>query len=150
MDSHKVQTRKLTMGEKLKYGWNHFWYSLRHMRLTTIVTVILLTALAAVSVLPIIYIVCNAFKPLNELFLYPPRFFVKNPTLQNFTDFMYATDVSTVPFMRYLFNSVLVTVVTVALIILFSLGCAYAFSKMTFPGKGWLFNLITIALMFSP
>lgn len=44
MDSHKVQTRKLTIGEKFKYGWNHFWHSLRHMKLTTIVTVILLTA----------------------------------------------------------------------------------------------------------
>jgi len=100
--------------------------------------------------LPVVYILSTAFKPLSELFLYPPRFLVQNPTLQNFTDFMQAAEAAIVPFTRFLFNSVVVTVASVAIALLFSSTCAYAFSKMNFPGKGWLFSLIIISLMFAP
>lgn len=144
-----VQAR-MSLGRKVKIRLNHVLYSIRHMRLSTVIILLLLTAVALVSLLPIVYVVCNAFKPLEELFVYPPQFFVKNPTLQNFWDFIYATDVSTVPFTRYLFNSVVVTLSTTALTIVVSLCCAYAFSKLKFPGQGWLFQMITIALMFSP
>ena len=137
-------------GKKLRIAIRSAIHSLLHMRFGTWMVILLLTCISAVFVLPIIYIVCNAFKPLNELFLYPPRFFVKNPTLQNFYEFIYATDTSIVPFSRYLFNSLFVTVITVALTIVFSLACAFAFSKMKFPGKGWLFKVIIVALMFSP
>lgn len=136
--------------KKLKIAFKAALHNLLHMRFGTWMVILLLTAISAVFILPIIYIVCNAFKPLNELFLYPPRFFVKNPTMQNFRDFIYATDSSNVPFSRYLFNSLLVTVATVALTIVISLACAFAFSKMKFPGKGWMFKVIIVALMFSP
>ena len=145
-----LQTKKIPLGRKLKLGLNHLGYSLRHMRFSTVLILLLLTAVALFSLLPIVYVVCNAFKPLEELFMYPPRFFVRNPTLQNFTDFTYATDVSTVPFSRYLFNSVVVTLTATALIIVTSLCCAYAFSKLKFPGQHGLFQMITIALMFAP
>ena len=141
---------KIPLGRKLHLGIRHLGYSLRHTRLSTVIILILLTAVALVSLLPIVYVICNAFKPLEELFVYPPQFFVRNPTLQNFTDFMYATDVSTVPFSRYLFNSITVTLATTALTIVFSLCCAYTFSKLKFPGRQALFQMITIALMFSP
>ena len=141
---------KLSLGHKIKIRINHLFYSIRHTRLSTIVILSLLTAVALVSLLPIVYVICNAFKPLEELFVYPPQFFVKNPTMQNFWDFIYATDVSTVPFTRYLFNSVVVTVTATALIIVVSLCCAYAFSKLKFPGQNGLFKMITVALMFSP
>ena len=145
-----MQTRKIPFRRKLRLGLNHFVYSLRHARLSTVIILIFLTVIALISLLPIVYVICNAFKPLEELFVYPPQFFVRNPTMQNFTDFMYAADVSTVPFSRYLFNSVSVTLVTTALAIVFSLCCAYAFSKLKFPGQKGLFQMITIALMFSP
>lgn len=141
---------RLSLGRKVKIRVNHILYGIRHMRLSTIIILTLLTGVALVSLLPIVYVICNAFKPLEELFVYPPTFFVKNPTMQNFWDFIYATDVSTVPFTRYLFNSVFVTVTTTGLIILVSLCCAYAFSKMKFPGQNGLFKMITVALMFSP
>lgn len=141
---------KLSLGRKIKIKINHFFYSIRHMRLSTLIILTLLTGVALVSLLPIVYVICNAFKPLEELFIYPPQFFVKNPTMQNFWDFIYATDVSTVPFTRYLFNSVVVTITATALIIVVSLCCAYAFSKLKFPGSGGLFKMITVALMFSP
>ena len=141
---------KLSLGRKIKIKINHLFYSIRHTRLSTIIILSLLTGVALVSLLPIVYVICNAFKPLEELFVYPPQFFVKNPTMQNFWDFIYATDVSTVPFTRYLFNSVVVTITATALIILVSLCCAYAFSKLKFPGQNGLFKIITVALMFSP
>ncbi|MCL2378400.1 MAG: carbohydrate ABC transporter permease [Defluviitaleaceae bacterium] len=117
---------------------------------STVAVVILLTGIAFVFMLPVIYIISTAFKPMSELFLYPPRFLVQNPTTQNFTDFMQAAGASVVPFSRFLFNSVIVTVSSVIIALLFSSTCAYAFSKMDFPGKGWLFSLIIISLMFAP
>ncbi|MBQ7849173.1 MAG: carbohydrate ABC transporter permease [Clostridia bacterium] len=141
---------KLSLGRKIRIRINHLFYSIRHTRLSTIIILTLLTAVALVSLLPIVYVICNAFKPLEELFVYPPTFFVRNPTMQNFYDFIYATDVSTVPFTRYLFNSVVVTITATALIILVSLCCSYAFSKLKFPGSAGLFKMITVALMFSP
>ena len=83
---------KLSFGKKIKIRINHLFYSIRHMRLSTSIILSLLTAVALVSLLPIVYVICNAFKPLEELFVYPPQFFVKNPTMQNFWDFIYATD----------------------------------------------------------
>lgn len=136
--------------KRRRMSLKHALYALRHIRAGTVFILLILTAVALVSILPIIYIISNAFKPLSELFLYPPRLFVRNPTLQNFYDFFYATDVSVVPLARYLFNSILTTVATVTLTLIFSAACAYAFSKMRFPGRNGLFNLIIIALMFTP
>jgi ABC-type glycerol-3-phosphate transport system permease component len=117
---------------------------------TSLFILLLLTGTAVIFMLPVFYIVSTAFKPLSELFLFPPRFFVQNPTLQNFNDFMQAADASIVPFSRFLFNSVVVTFFSVSIALFISSLCAYAFSRMDFPGKKWLFNLIIIALMFAP
>ncbi|MBN1778363.1 MAG: carbohydrate ABC transporter permease [Clostridiales bacterium] len=125
-------------------------HRLRHIKASTVVILLLLTIVAAVSILPIIYIISNAFKPLSELFLYPPRLFVRSPTLQNFYEFFYSTDVSAIPLSRYIFNSLFVMIVTVAMTLIFSSACAYAFSKMRFPGRKWMFDMIIIALMFTP
>ena len=45
-----------------------------------VVILVFLTLAGLVSLLPLVYLVCTAFKPAEELFLYPPTFFVKNPT----------------------------------------------------------------------
>jgi len=70
---------------------------------------LLLTPLAAFMLLPILFIVSTAFKPLDELFAYPPRFFVINPTIQNFIDLFSKMGNSGIPITRYLFNSILIT-----------------------------------------
>ncbi|NTW96533.1 MAG: carbohydrate ABC transporter permease, partial [Erysipelotrichaceae bacterium] len=72
-----------------------------------------LVPMALFMVLPVIYIVNQAFKPLDELFMFPPRFFVIKPTLKNFTDLFRTASTTGVPMSRYLFNSIIVTVVTV-------------------------------------
>ncbi len=104
----------------------------------------------AFMVLPIVYTVVSAFKPLTELFLYPPRFFVKNPTLDNFASMTRLVANTRVPFERYLFNSLLVTVVgTLAGIILGALA-AYPLAKHRFRGKMLLYNFVVWVMLFRP
>lgn len=109
-----------------------------------------LIPLAVFMVLPIIYIIFHAFKPIDELFAYPPRFFVSNPTLSNFTDLFAQSTTTGVPMNRYFFNSILVSLIAVVLTIIFSTMAGYALSKKQFKLKKGLFELNTLALMFIP
>lgn len=110
----------------------------------------LLVPLSAFMLLPIIFIFSSAFKPPDELFAFPPRFFVINPTLKNFNDLFARLSTSGIPVSRYLFNSVLITVLTVFASILVSSMAAYALSKKRFKLKQALFMVNNIALMFVP
>ncbi|MHB1453418.1 MAG: carbohydrate ABC transporter permease [Saccharofermentanales bacterium] len=101
------------------------------------------------TAMPIIYMVSTAFKPLNELFIYPPRFFVRNPTLKNFIDLVTTLSGTTVPFLRYVFNSLLTSVVTVSITIIISCMAAYSLGKAKPPGHNILFILVIACLMFS-
>ena len=99
--------------------------------------------------LPLVMIVNNALKPLDELFQYPPKLFVRNPSLNNFTDLYVALNSSWVPFSRYLMNTVIITVGgTVGHVILASLA-AYPLSKHKFKGRDTLFNMVVLSMMFS-
>ena len=101
-----------------------------------------------VSVLPLILTVSNAFKPLDEIFLYPPRFFVKNPTLDNFSDLVNALGSSLVPFSRYFFNTIMVTIVGTFGHIIISSMCAYPLAKYKVPGGAIVSGLVVYSLMF--
>ena len=111
---------------------------------------LILLPLVMVMLLPIVFIFSHAFKPLDELFAYPPRFFVINPTGKNFTDLFSRFSKSGIPVSRYLFNSVVITVVTVLASIVVSTTAAYALSKKRFKLKNVLFTINTLALMFVP
>ena len=65
-------------------------------------------AAAAFSALPLVYAISNAFKPLNELFLWPPQFLC-GTTLANFYDLLVLMSSSWVPFSRYLVNTLVIT-----------------------------------------
>lgn len=107
-------------------------------------------AMVSFTALPLVYLVVQAFKPLDELFIFPPRFWVQNPTLNNFSELLMALDTSSVPFTRYVFNSIYVSVITVALtVIVCSMG-AFALTKIRLPGSQIWFNIIVATLMFSP
>lgn len=110
----------------------------------------ILIPMAIFVALPMIFILSHAFKPTNELFAYPPRFFVRVPTLNNFRNLVEVASTSGIPFSRYLFNSLIVTVIGVFLSILVTSMAAYALSKLKFKGKKWLFEINTLALMFVP
>ena len=99
--------------------------------------------------LPLVYTVCQAFKPLNELFIFPPQFLPRHPTFDNFSDLLVLMSQSWVPISRYLFNSlVIVAFGTAGNVILGSL-CAFALAKHEFPGKALINRLILLSLMFA-
>ncbi|HUF37807.1 MAG TPA: carbohydrate ABC transporter permease [Anaerolineales bacterium] len=111
---------------------------------------LVLLPLVAFMILPIVFIFSHAFKPPDELFAYPPRFFVTNPTFKNFSDLFTKLSSSGVPVSRYLFNSITITAVTVGASIVVSSTAAYALSKKRFKLKQTLFAINTVALMFVP
>ncbi len=108
-----------------------------------------LTLVGIFMALPLVYSISSSLKPLDELWMYPPRFFVQNPTAKNFRDLFDLMGDNWVPFSRYLFNTVFVSVVgTFGHVILSSL-CAYALAKHDFPGRNFLFQMVVLSLMFS-
>lgn len=100
--------------------------------------------------LPIIFIICHAFKPMDELFAFPPKFFVTRPTFDNFTKLFKASRTSGIPMSRYLFNSVIVTIAVVFSSIVFSTAAGFALSKLKFKGKISMMKINQAALMFVP
>ena len=109
---------------------------------------VILGLVALFMLLPIIYIINHAFKPVEELFAYPPRFFVDNPTLDNFKRLLDATASSFIPIGRYIFNSLLVTVTVVVLTAFIATLSAYALSKLKFRGRVFLMEFNNFFLMF--
>ena len=109
---------------------------------------VMLTFLGAFMFLPMLYVVMQSLKPLDELWMFPPRFIVMNPTLRNFSDLFVLMNTSWVPFSRYIFNTVLVSVCGTAGNLLFASMCAYALAKIKFPGRKWIFKTIRTSLMF--
>lgn len=114
------------------------------------ITILFFLALVGVFMaLPLVYSVSSALKPLDELWMYPPRFFVHNPTFKNFRDLFDLMGDNWVPFSRYVFNTFFVSIVgTFGHVILSSL-CAYALAKHNFPGRNFLFQMVVLSLMFS-
>ena len=99
--------------------------------------------------LPMIYAVSQAFKPLNELFIFPPQFLPRHPTLNNFSELFILMAQSWVPITRYLFNSLFIVIAGTAGNVFFGSLCAYALAKHDFPGKGLINTLVLFSLMFA-
>ena len=109
-----------------------------------------LIPIAAFMTIPILFIVANAFKPVDELFAYPPRPYVKHPTFENFRQLFSISGTTSVPASRYLLNSIVITVVAVFASVYISAAVGYVFSKKRFRGRDKLFSINTVALMFVP
>ncbi|MDR1892565.1 MAG: carbohydrate ABC transporter permease [Oscillospiraceae bacterium] len=103
----------------------------------------------AFSVLPMIYCVCTAFKPLDELLVFPPRFFVRRPTFENFLSLPSLLEALRVPVSRYLFNSVFTSVVSTVLHIFAASAAAFAFSKSKIKGRTVLFLIVQFSLLYN-
>lgn len=99
--------------------------------------------------LPLVMIVNNALKPLDELFQFPPKIFVRNPTLENFSDLFVLMNQTWVPFSRYIFNTIIITGGGMAGHVIFASLAAYPMAKHDFPGKKILFSFIVMSMMFS-
>lgn len=115
----------------------------------TVGILIVLLFLACFMVLPIVLAISNSLKPLNELWEFPPKLYPKEPTLKNFSDMFNIMSNSLVPFSRYIFNTVMITVVGTAGNLLFSAMCAYPLAKKRFPGNRFIFKVIEMTLMFN-
>ncbi|MCL1884403.1 MAG: carbohydrate ABC transporter permease [Defluviitaleaceae bacterium] len=110
---------------------------------------VVLGILAVFMGFPLVLTVMNALKPLDELFHFPPRFFVRNPTLSNFGDLFVLMQASWVPFSRYILNTLILTVFGTGGHLLFASAAAYALAKCDLPGKKLLFSMVVLSLMFA-
>ncbi len=137
------------MSTKAVYKPRHFRLRLKKLTFSRFMLYVLLSALVIIAGLPLFAMVCRSLMPLDELYIYPPRLIVHNPTLRNFSDLLTSLSSSTVPFTRYIFNSLFTTVVTVVIsVIVCSMG-AYGLVKHKPAGSGPIFAVVLAALMFS-
>lgn len=116
-------------------------------RLAVYIFMILVVAFTS---MPLIYLISTAFKPIDELFVFPPVFITRRPTLDNFKELFTALTSSTVPFTRYLFNSLFVTTCQVFGSLLVCSMAAFAITKLKMPFAKAIFNVIVASLMIAP
>ncbi|MBQ9071256.1 MAG: carbohydrate ABC transporter permease [Clostridia bacterium] len=109
---------------------------------------IMLTIMGLFMFLPMYYVVIQSLKPLDELFMFPPKFIVMRPTLENFGDLFTLMGDSWVPFSRYIFNTVFITICGTIGNLIFASMAAYSLAKLRFPGRKAIFQIIVMSLMF--
>ena len=110
---------------------------------------ILLAGFGIFSLFPLIFTVVNAFKPMSEIFIFPPKLTVDNPTLNNFYDLSFILESFDVPMSRYIFNTAVITGLGTLGTVLLGSMAAFALAKYQFPGSKMMSSLIVYALMFS-
>lgn len=143
------EARMTAMQRKLKIQWNDFVLALRLIDRAQIWIAICLFPLAIFMLLPLIYMFNHAFKPLHELFMFPPTFFVRDPTTRNFTELFAMAESTIVPVSRYVFNSIVVTLLSSVGMVITGAMCAYPLSKHPFPGSKIVLGLIMLSLLFA-
>ncbi len=109
------------------------------------VTYVLLSLWAVVVLFPFYWMILTSLKGYGEYNSeYIPKFFTATPTLQNYADAF-----RTVPLGRYLINTLIFTAVTTAVMMVVITLAAYAFARLSFPGKNMVFTLF-LSLMMIP
>ena len=109
-----------------------------------------LAILGIIMLIPVVFSVSNAFKPLDELFVFPPRFFVRHPTFDNFRILPSLFSDSLVPLSRYILNTLFITVAGTAGSIVIASMAAYVLEKKKFRIREGIFKLVVNTLMFTP
>lgn len=143
------ESRIALMKRKLTVKWKDFVLAIRMLERAQIWIAICLLPLAVFMLLPLVYLFNHAFKPLHELFLFPPTFIVREPTTSNFTELLAMTESTIVPVARYIFNSIVVTFLSTVAMVVTGAMCAYPLSKHPFPGSKIVLGLIMLALLFA-
>jgi len=121
-----------------------------HFHYSQIKFYLIVLPIALFTLLPIIYIINHAFKPLDELLRFPPLFIVQRPTLNNFDMLWRVASMTGIPMSRYLANSIVVSLLTVVLNMAIVACAGYVLSKKRFRLKEKLFSINQVALMFVP
>ncbi len=132
MKSSKAQYRRYT-----RSAWGNFFYFF------------FLILFGLFSVLPMIYTVCTSLKPLEEILIFPPRFFVTRPVIDNYTALPKLLSNLSVPLSRYVFNSAFVSISTTVLHIFIASMAAFVIAKVKFKGSKTLFLLVQFALLYN-
>lgn len=101
------------------------------------------------SILPFYYSIITSFKPLDELLVFPPKFYVSRPTISNYTILPSLLDKLDVPLSRYVFNSLFTTLTATVLHILVASAAAFAFSKSKIKGRNILFWIVQLSLLYN-
>jgi len=101
------------------------------------------------TVFPLFYCIITSLKPLEELLIFPPKFYVVRPTLNNFKALPALLSNLQVPISRYLFNSVFISVVSTLLSILVGSLAAFTLSKSKVKGKNVIFTLIQMMMLYN-
>lgn len=110
---------------------------------------IILIGFAFFSAYPLVFTIANAFKPLDEIFVFPPRLLPKNVTFAHFVDLFNLIGNTQIPITRYFVNTIVITLGgTIGHVLLASM-CAYPLAKHRFPGRTFINQLIVYSLMFS-
>ena len=109
---------------------------------------VVMIALSVLMIAPLVYSVIKSVKPLDELFAYPPRFFVVRPTMENYSMLFKLVANMRVPFSRYLFNSAFITALTTVASVVIASMAAYPLAKYKLR-LGWLFDLVVLTLLFN-
>jgi putative chitobiose transport system permease protein len=109
----------------------------------SILTYLLLGAIAIVMLTPLLWLVSTAFKGAGEdLFRFPPQLIPQQPTLANFVNVW-----QNHPFGRYFVNSILVSGLTVGLNLLFCSLAAYPLARLDFRGRDTIFALVVATIL---
>jgi len=114
----------------------------------TIAIFAFLTLLGLFMLFPIYLIIIMSVKPVEELFIFPPKLYAMRPTLDNFSDMFEVLNSNRVPFSRYVFNSVAVTVSVTVLQCIFASMAAFVLAKCKFPGSKLINSIIVVALLY--
>lgn len=107
-------------------------------------TQLLLTVLALLVLIPLVWLVFSAFKPEKEIISWPPTFISHTFTLANFETVNKRIDIT-----RYILNSVIYAFGTTSMAVIINSLAGYAYARMKFKGKNALF-LLTLATMMVP
>ena len=109
---------------------------------------VFLLVLALFMALPIYLAVVMSLKPVQELFVFPPKLYVIDPTLSNYSAMFRLCSDLWVPFSRYVFNSIFVTVSVTVCQVIFSAMAAFCLAKVRFPGAKAINAIIVVALLY--
>ncbi|MBR3594218.1 MAG: carbohydrate ABC transporter permease [Clostridia bacterium] len=109
---------------------------------------IFLLAISLFMILPMVYSVVQSLKPIDEIFAFPPRFFVRHPTFDNYKQLFKLADNLWVPFSRYLFNSVIISTVGTTLYMVIATMAAYPLAKAKTTTMYIISQAIVMAMLF--
>lgn len=110
---------------------------------------ILLALLGLFMIAPIYIAIITSIKPVQEIFIMPPKLYAINPTGDNFRDLFQVANNSWVPFSRNVLNSLYVTIAATVLHVIFACMASFILAKCRFPGVKLINKTVVIALLFN-